>query len=236
MPAASSRRAAISRRCARNSARPRSSASPRPGPQFERTGITVLGLRRSAGDAGGRARRPAARPATRRWSTTATASRCSCSTRASAADAATRAAVVAPDPAQLKDALRGWEKGPPGFAADRAAAQDRDCRPTRCSPTCSPRSAIARSSATIRCRASERAFAEQVKRARARLPAVAEGAFRLLAAIAAEYQALSQRIGALPPSLAAPRRRGRGAARRARLLRDFFARRPGRSSATCRAT
>ena len=48
---------------------------------------------------------------------------------------------------------------------------------------------------------SERAFADQVKRARARLPAVAESAFRLLSAIAAEYHALSQRIAALPKSL-----------------------------------
>jgi ATP-dependent helicase HrpA len=45
---------------------------------------------------------------------------------------------------------------------------------------------------------SESAFAEQVKRARARLPAVVEGAFRLLGAIAAEYHQLSQKITALP--------------------------------------
>ena len=44
----------------------------------------------------------------------------------------------------------------------------------------------------------ERAFAEQVKRARTRLPAVAEGAFRLLAAIAVEYQAVTQRLITLP--------------------------------------
>ncbi len=42
------------------------------------------------------------------------------------------------------------------------------------------------------------AFAEQLRRARTRLPAVAEGAFRLLATIAAEHQALTQRIAALP--------------------------------------
>jgi ATP-dependent helicase HrpA len=39
-----------------------------------------------------------------------------------------------------------------------------------------------------------------VKRARTRLPAVAEGAFRLLAAIAAAHQALSQRLAAAPPA------------------------------------
>jgi ATP-dependent helicase HrpA len=51
---------------------------------------------------------------------------------------------------------------------------------------------------------SEAAFALQVKRARTRLPAVAEGAFRLLAEIAGEHHALTQRIAALPPALAKP--------------------------------
>ncbi len=46
----------------------------------------------------------------------------------------------------------------------------------------------------------EPAFAEQVRRARTRLPAVAEGAFRLLGTIATEYQAISQRIATLPPA------------------------------------
>jgi ATP-dependent helicase HrpA len=48
----------------------------------------------------------------------------------------------------------------------------------------------------------EAAFAEQIKRARTRLPAVAEGAFRLLAQIAAEHHVLTQRIASLPPALA----------------------------------
>ncbi len=47
---------------------------------------------------------------------------------------------------------------------------------------------------------SDQAFAEQVKRAKTRLPAVAESAHRLLAEIAGEYQALSQRLSALPPA------------------------------------
>jgi len=47
---------------------------------------------------------------------------------------------------------------------------------------------------------SEKAFAEQVKRARTRLPAVADGAFRLLATIAARHHELSQRVSALPPT------------------------------------
>jgi ATP-dependent helicase HrpA len=49
---------------------------------------------------------------------------------------------------------------------------------------------------------SEGAFADQVKRARTRLPAVADGAFRLLGSIAAEYHRLSQQIAALPPARA----------------------------------
>jgi ATP-dependent helicase HrpA len=47
---------------------------------------------------------------------------------------------------------------------------------------------------------SEKAFAEQVKRGRTRLPAVTESAVALLAAIAARYQALAQRLAALPPA------------------------------------
>ncbi len=46
----------------------------------------------------------------------------------------------------------------------------------------------------------ENAFSEQVRRARARLPAVAEGAFRLLGSIAARHQQLTQRLASLPPS------------------------------------
>ncbi|HVE48245.1 MAG TPA: ATP-dependent RNA helicase HrpA [Casimicrobiaceae bacterium] len=42
------------------------------------------------------------------------------------------------------------------------------------------------------------AFDEQIKRARTRLPAVADSAFRLLAEIVSRYQALSQRLAALP--------------------------------------
>ena len=62
------------------------------------------------------------------------------------------------------------------------------------------------------------AFAEQVKRARTRLPAVAEGAFRLLAAIAAEHHALTQRIArAAAGARRASRAEVRRAPRRARL-------------------
>ncbi|HKU86519.1 MAG TPA: ATP-dependent RNA helicase HrpA [Casimicrobiaceae bacterium] len=44
------------------------------------------------------------------------------------------------------------------------------------------------------------AFQQQLKRARARLTAVFEGAMRTLGAIAAEYQALSQKLAAMPPA------------------------------------
>jgi ATP-dependent helicase HrpA len=102
---------------------------------------------------------------------------------------------------QLRDALRRWQRDPPGFATaalqlkpviatdallddivsavcDRAFVGDDDL----------PRS--------------ERAFAEQLRRARTRLPAVAEGAFRMLASIATQFHALSQQIAALPRSSA----------------------------------
>ena len=117
-----------------------------------------------------------------------------------AADAATRDAVIALMRLQLKDALRQWEKGGPGFV--QAALVLKPALPTE--------NLLADILAAVRDRAflgddplprSERAFADQVKRARARLPAVAEGAFRLLSAIAAEYHGLSQRIAALPKSL-----------------------------------
>jgi len=45
---------------------------------------------------------------------------------------------------------------------------------------------------------SERAFNEQVKRARTRLTAVAEGAFRLLAAVAQAHYEVSQRLAGAP--------------------------------------
>jgi ATP-dependent helicase HrpA len=113
------------------------------------------------------------------------------------AEAATRAAVVRLIRIQLKDALRRWQRDPPGFAAaalllkpaiatdallddmmngvcDRAFVGDDDL----------PRS--------------ERAYAEQLRRARTRLPAVAEGAFRMLGSIATEFHALSGQLARLP--------------------------------------
>jgi len=117
-----------------------------------------------------------------------------------AADAATRAAIVALIAAELKPALRRWEKGEPGFV--QSALQLK--------PRIASEALLDDVLAAIRDRAflgddplphSRQAYAEQVKRSRARLPAVAESAFRLLGAIATEYHAVSRRIAALPKSL-----------------------------------
>jgi ATP-dependent helicase HrpA len=117
-----------------------------------------------------------------------------------AADAATRTAIIELIGFQLKDALRTWEKGSPGFV--QTALQLK--------PGLAADALLRDVLAAVRRRAflgddplprSERAFADQVKRARARLPAVAEGAFRLLETIANEHRALSQRIAGLPRSL-----------------------------------
>ncbi len=70
---------------------------------------------------------------------------------------------------------------------------------------------------------SEQSFAEQVKRARARLPAAMEGAFHMLAAIAAEHLALTQRWNALPPARIAAEVR---AQRDALVYPGFFAATP----------
>jgi len=114
-----------------------------------------------------------------------------------AADVSTRAGVMRLLKLALKDAAGRFDKGGPGFAqaglqlktaipSDRlladvlAAAMDRAFIGDDPLPR------------------NEQAFAEQVKRARTRLPAVAEGAFRLLAAIASEHVALAQRLANVP--------------------------------------
>ena len=114
-----------------------------------------------------------------------------------AADASTRMALLRLLKVQFKDALRRLEKQPPGFAQTALMLK-----------TAIPTDALLADVVTAICdRAfigddplprSERAYTEQVKRARVRLPAVAESAFRLLAEIAVEYHTLSQRIGAMP--------------------------------------
>jgi ATP-dependent helicase HrpA len=120
-----------------------------------------------------------------------------------AADASTRAGVVRLLRIALKSSLAAYEKGGTGFA--HAAMQLKTTIPTE--------RLLADALAAVCDRAfvgddplprSEPAFAAQLRRARARLPAVAEGAFRLLADIAAAHHALGQRIGASPPALARP--------------------------------
>jgi ATP-dependent helicase HrpA len=101
----------------------------------------------------------------------------------------------------LRDALARYDKGGTGFA--QAALQLKAAIPT------DRLLADVLSAALTRAFLSddplprtERAFAEQVKRARARLPAVMEGAFRLLTAVANEYQALTQRIATAGDAMA----------------------------------
>jgi ATP-dependent helicase HrpA len=116
-----------------------------------------------------------------------------------AAEASTRAAVVRLIRLELKDALRRWQRDPPGFLTAAlqlkpSIASDRlldDVVDAICDRAFIGEDPLPRS---------QRAFAEQLKRARTRLPAVAEGAFRTLATIATEFQKLSQQIAALPRS------------------------------------
>ena len=114
-----------------------------------------------------------------------------------AAAAAMRAGIVRLIRIALKDLVVRHEKGGAGFA--QAALQLKTAIPTD--------RLLADVLAAICDRAfvgddslprSEKGFAEQVKRARARLPAVAEGAFRLLATIAGLHHALTQRAVTLP--------------------------------------
>jgi len=118
-----------------------------------------------------------------------------------AADASTRAGVVRLIGFALADAFKRYEKGLPGFA--QAALALRTTIPTE--------TLLGDVLAAVRDRAfvgedplprSETAFTAQVKRARTRIPAVAEGAFRLLADIATAHHALTQRIAGLPPAQA----------------------------------
>ena len=96
---------------------------------------------------------------------------------------------------RLRDALTRYDKGGTGFA--QAALQLKAAIPTDRLLADVLAAALTRAFLSDDpLPATERAFAEQVKRARARLPAVIEGAFRLLTIIANEYQALTQRIAA----------------------------------------
>jgi ATP-dependent helicase HrpA len=143
---------------------------------------------------------------------------------AGAAAEATRGGVLRLLHLALRDAIARYDKGGPGFA--QAALQlkatiptDRllaDVRATAVDRALLADDALPRS---------ERAFADLVKRARARLPAVTEGAFRLLATIAAEHLALTQRLASLPPGLGRPAAEVR-AQRDALVYPGFFGRTP----------
>jgi len=116
---------------------------------------------------------------------------------AEAAHGATRAGVVRLIRLALADAVSRLEKMPPSFAASALALRgavppDRlatDVMDAICDRAFVGDDALPRT---------EKAFTDQVKRGRTRLPAVSESAVSLLAAIAARYQALAQRLAALP--------------------------------------
>jgi ATP-dependent helicase HrpA len=112
----------------------------------------------------------------------------------------TRAGIVRLLRLALKDLLTRWEKQPPAFQqpalqlkplipTDRLLADilDAVCDRAFIGDDPLPRN--------------EKAFNEQVKRARTRFAAVAESAFRLLAEIAAEHQQLMSRMNSAPGAL-----------------------------------
>ncbi len=114
-----------------------------------------------------------------------------------AAEASTRGGVVRLLSIALRDATSRYEKGGPAF--NDAALKLKATIPTD--------RLLIDLLAAARARAfladddlprSERQFNEQVKRARTRLPAVMEGAQRLLGEIADRHQALGQRLAAAP--------------------------------------
>ena len=154
---------------------------------------------------------------------------------AAAAAEASRAGVLRLLHIALRDAIARYDKGGPGFA--QAALQLKAAIPTDRLLEDVRATAVERALlADDPLPRNERAFAELVKRARARLPAVTEGAFRQLGTIAAEHLALTQRLAALPPGLGRVGRRGACAARRAGVSRDSSVARRGRTSPICRAT
>ena len=116
-----------------------------------------------------------------------------------AADAATRAGVVRLMRIELRNVLSRFDKPAQEFA--QAALELRT--------VVAPDVLRADVHAAIADRAfigddplprDERAWSEQVKRARARLPAVVDAAWRQLAAIAHQHFAVSQRLAAAPPA------------------------------------
>ena len=112
-----------------------------------------------------------------------------------AAQAATRGGVVRLVGLALREATARYAKGGAGFndaALKLKAALPTDRLLADALAAASARAFLADDDLPR----SERQFVEQVKRARTRLPAVMEGAFRLLAEIADRHQALGQRLAA----------------------------------------
>jgi ATP-dependent helicase HrpA len=117
-----------------------------------------------------------------------------------AAEASTRAGVIRLIRFQLKDALARYDKGPQGF--QQIALQLRAAIP--------PDRLLDDVLAAVVDRAfigddplprDASAFAAQVKRARARLPAVAEASMRIAGSIASAYVSLTQKLDAAPQGL-----------------------------------
>jgi ATP-dependent helicase HrpA len=114
-----------------------------------------------------------------------------------AADAATRVGVIRLMRRELKNALAGFEKPPQEFvqaALELKTVVASDVLRADVQSAIVDRAFIGDDPLPR----DEGAWSEQVKRARARLPAVAEGAWRQLSAIAHQHFALSQRLGAVP--------------------------------------
>ena len=139
---------------------------------------------------------------------------------AAAAAAATRGGVLRLLRRELRDAIARFDKGGSGFNA--AALQLKTTIAADVLLADVTAAALARALlADDPLPRSASAFADMVKRARARLPAVVEGAYRLLQAVAAEVQALNQRVAGLPKSHARIAAEVR-AARDALVYRGFF--------------
>ena len=178
------------RRAARATRRSRAAVVRRRRPGRRAARITAMGLRRPAGNADARARRAAITGYPALVDDGDSVSIALSDTR-EAAEASTRAGVVRLLRIALKDALGPLGKGRARASRRRRCSSRRRFRPIACLRTCSTAVGDRAFVGDDPLPRSEAAFAEQVKRARTRLPAVAEGAFRLLATIAAEHHALT---------------------------------------------
>jgi ATP-dependent helicase HrpA len=114
-----------------------------------------------------------------------------------AANAATRAGVIRLMRLQMKDVLSRFDKPPPEFI--QAALELKTVVPSDALRADVQNAIVDRAFiGDDPLPRDERAWSEQVKRARTRLPAVVEGAWRQLSAIAREHFTLSQRLAGAP--------------------------------------